>query len=132
MAGSQYIIPLEGSDASSDFKWQTLNYHLQGTDTPFLSLMGFDTLESIYGNRVMDQLIDHMAMVRRNKSIFVGIVSPSSASTQRLIDLATVRLRVERIAGTVVLCGEEPYTELNAMQMKDTELGGGISLTPIV
>ena len=31
MAGSQYIIPLEGSDASSDFKWQTLNYHLQGT-----------------------------------------------------------------------------------------------------
>jgi KaiC/GvpD/RAD55 family RecA-like ATPase len=132
MASSQYMIPLEGTDASSDFKWQTLTYHLQGTDTPSLSLMGFDTLESIYGNQVMEQLIDHMAMVRRNKSVFVGIVSPSSASTQRLIDLATVRLRVERIVGTVVLCGEEPYTELNAMQLKETEMGGGISLTPIV
>ena len=132
MASSQFVIPLEGTDASSDFKWQTLTYHLQGTDTPSLSLMGFDTLESIYGSQVMEQLIDHMAMVRRNKSIFVGIVSPSSASTQRLVDLATVRLRVERIVGTVVLCGEEPYTELNAMQMKETEMGGGIRLTPIV
>lgn len=132
MADSQYIIPLEGTDASSDFKWQKLTYHLQGTDMPSLSLMGFDTLESIYGEQVMEQLIDHMAMVRRNKSIFVGIASPSSASTQRLLDLATVRLRVERILGTVVLYGEEPYTELNAMQLKDKELGGGISLTPIV
>jgi hypothetical protein len=132
LAGSQYVIPLEGTDASSDFKWQTLTYHLQGTDAPSLSLMGFDTLESIYGNQVMEQLIEHMAMVRRNRSVFVGIVSPSSASTQRLIDLATVRLRVERVLGTVVLCGEEPYTEMNAMQLKETELGGGISLTPIV
>ena len=132
MADSQFIIPLEGSDASSDFKWQTLAYHLQGTDAPSLSLMGFDTLESIYGNQVIEQLIDHLAMVRRNRSVFVGLVSPSSASTQRLIDLATVRLRVERVVGTVVLCGEEPYTELNAMQLKEAEFGGGISLTPIV
>jgi KaiC/GvpD/RAD55 family RecA-like ATPase len=129
---SQSMMPIEGSNAGSDLKWQNITYALQGAESPFLSLIGFDTLESIYGGGVMEQLIDHLAAMRRNLGVFVGIVSASTASTQRLADLSTINLRIERIGGTVVIYGEEPFTECNAMALKEQEQGGSICLTPIV
>jgi hypothetical protein len=39
---------------------------------------------------------------------------------------------VERIGGTVVLVGEEPFTECNTLAVETRERGGNISLTPIV
>jgi hypothetical protein len=131
-AWSQSQMPIEGSHAGSDLKWQNITYALQTAESPYLSLIGFDTLESIYGGGVMEQLIDHLAAMRRNRGVFVGIVSPSTASTQRLADLSTVDLRIERIGGTVVIYGEEPFTECNAMALKEQEQGGSICLTPIV
>ena len=129
---SQSLMPIEGSHAGSDLKWQNITYALQGADSPILSLLGFDSLESIYGASVMEQLLDHLAAIRRNQGVFVGIVSPSTASKQRLADLSTVDLRIERIGGTIVIYGEEPFTECNAMALKEQELGGSICLTPIV
>jgi len=131
-AWSQSLMPIEGSHAGSDLKWQNITYALQSAESPYLSLIGFDTLESIYGGGVMEQLIDHLAAMRRNKGVFVGIVSPSTSSTQRLADLSTVDLRIERIGGTVVIYGEEPFTECNAMALKEQDQGGSICLTPIV
>ncbi|MEM0448497.1 MAG: hypothetical protein QW520_01565, partial [Methanomassiliicoccales archaeon] len=133
--GSSYgqcVMPIEGTHAGSDLKWQNVSYSLQGAAQPYLSLIGFDTLESIYGTGVMEQLIDHLAAMRRNMSVFVGLLSPSSASAPRLADLATICLRIERIGGTVVLYGEEPFTECNAMALQEQDLGGSICLTPIV
>lgn len=129
---SHCLMPIEGSNAGSDFKWQNVSYALQAAEQPLLSLIGFDTLESIYGPAVMDQMIDHLAAMRRNRGVFVGMVSPSTSSTQRLADLASVDLRIERIGGTVVIYGEEPFTECNAMALKEQEQGGSICLTPIV
>lgn len=126
------IMPVEGSHAGSDLKWPNISYALQATAQPYLSLMGFDTLESIYGGGVMEQLLDHLAAVRRNKGLFVGMVTPSTTSAHRLADLATINLRIERIGGTVVLYGEEPFTECNAMALIEQEKGGSICLTPIV
>jgi KaiC/GvpD/RAD55 family RecA-like ATPase len=126
------VMPVEGSTAAADLKWQTLAYMLQGATMPFLSLIGFDTIESIYGAQVMDQLTDHLASIRRNKGVFVGITSPSTSSTQRLADLATTHLKVERIGGTVVIYGEEPFTECNAISLKDQPKGGKVALTPLV
>jgi hypothetical protein len=109
--------------------WQTLAYHLQGP-TCHHSLMA-STPESVYGNQVMEQLIDHMAMVRRNKSVFVGIVSPFG------IDPAPDRPGHCQIEGGAHprhggALRREPTPNWNAMQMKETEMGGGIRLTPIV
>jgi KaiC/GvpD/RAD55 family RecA-like ATPase len=127
-----YIMPVEGTSAASDLKWANLTYYLQGTEAPLLSLIGFDAMESTYGSQVMEQLTDHLAAVRRNKGIFVGITSISTSSTLRLADLATVHLKVGRIGGTVVIFGEEPYTECNAVTFREQEKGGRICLTPIV
>jgi KaiC/GvpD/RAD55 family RecA-like ATPase len=126
------VLPVEGSNAGSDLKWQNISYALQGAAQPYLSLIGFDTLESMYGVGVMESLVDHLTAIRRNGGVFVGMVTPSSASASRLADLATVTLRIERIGGTVVLYGEEPFTECNAMALMEQERGGNIGLTPIV
>jgi KaiC/GvpD/RAD55 family RecA-like ATPase len=132
VTGAPYIMPVEGSSPASDYKWKSISYALGNTESPLLSIIGFDSLESIYGDKVMDQIPDHLAAIKRNNGIFVGITSPSTKSTQRLADLANLHIKVERIGGTVVLFGEEPYTECNALAIETRERGGNISLTPIV
>lgn len=129
---AKYILPVEGSTAYDDFSWQNLAFGLQASSQPYLTLMGFDTMESIYGIQVMDQLADYLASVRRNKGIFVGIAPPSADSTQRIADLATIHLKIDRVGGTVILYGEKPFTECNAFTFAEKKVGGHISLVPIL
>ncbi|OPY31424.1 MAG: circadian clock protein KaiC [Methanomassiliicoccales archaeon PtaU1.Bin124] len=131
-ASAPYIMPVEGSNAATDLKWKTISYSLSGTESPMLSLLGFDTLESIYGEKVMDQMPEHLGIMKRNKGVCVCITSPSSRSKERLSDLANVHIKADRIGGTIVIYGEEPFTECNALAMEERAKGGKISLTPIV
>jgi len=80
----------------------------------------------------MEGLVDHLAAVKRNGGSFVGLTSPTSRSTPRLADLATVHLKVERIGGTVVLYGSKPFTECFALTVEERPRGGCVSLTPLV
>ncbi|MDH7508275.1 MAG: gas vesicle protein GvpD [Methanomassiliicoccales archaeon] len=129
---AKYVLPVEGSTAYDDFSWQNLAFALQASSPPYLTLMGFDTMESIYGTKVMDQLADFLASVRRSKGIFVGIAPPSAESTQRIADLATIHLKIDRVGGTVILYGEKPFTGCNAFTFVEKEIGGHISLIPIL
>ncbi|MDD1773206.1 MAG: hypothetical protein LUQ14_01105 [Methanomassiliicoccales archaeon] len=131
-ASERFVLPVEGTTALADFSWQGLAFSLRDAGMPFLSLMGFDTMESIYGNHVMDQLTDHLLSVRRNNGVFVGITSPSTSSAHRLADLATTHVKIDRIGGTIILYGEKPFTECNALTFTEQEEGGGVSLTPIL
>ena len=130
--GAKYVLPVEGASAASDLKWQNMTYHLAGGEQPYLTLLGFDTAESVYGPQVMEQLADHIAAVKRNRCVFVAMTSPSNVSTARLKDIATVHLKLDRIGGTVLLYGDEPYTECNAITFKEREQGARIALTPIL
>jgi len=129
---SRYVLPVEGSNAASDLKWQNMTYHLSAGEQPYLTLLGFDTAESIYGPQVMEQLADHIAAVKRNRCVFVAMTSPSAVSARRLKDIATVHLKLDRIGGTVLLYGDEPYTECNAITFNENDRGTGLVLTPIV
>jgi hypothetical protein len=132
LGSGRYVMGVEGARVSDDLKWKNITYALDGTSPPFLSLMGFDSLESIYGGEVMEGLIDHLAAVKRNGGAFVGLTSPTSRSTARLADLASVHLMVERIGGTVVLYGSKPFTECFALTVEERPQGGCVSLTPLV
>ncbi|HNU36474.1 MAG TPA: gas vesicle protein GvpD, partial [Methanomassiliicoccales archaeon] len=132
LGSGRYVMGVEGSRVSDDLKWKNIAYALDGSSQPFLSLMGFDSLESIYGGEVMEGLVDHLAAVKRNGGAFVGLTSPTSRSTARLADLATVHLKVERIGGTVVLFGSKPFTECFALTVEERPRGGCVSLTPLV
>ena len=61
LVGAPYVMPVEGSSPASDYKWKSISYALGNAESPMLSLMGFDSLESIYGDKVMDQIPDHLA-----------------------------------------------------------------------
>jgi KaiC/GvpD/RAD55 family RecA-like ATPase len=127
-----YMLPVEGSRVAQDLRWKNVAYSLDRASPPFLSLMGLDSLESIYGRDVMDGLVEHLAAVRRNGGVFVGLTSPTSSSTVRLADLATVHLKVERIGGAVIMYGSKPFTECYALTVEERPRGGCVSLTPLL
>jgi hypothetical protein len=99
---------------------------------PYLTLFGFDTLESIYGENVMSGLTEHIATLKQNGGVFAAFSSESTQSNKKLIDLSTVHLKIERIDGVLTLYGEEPFTECNAVTLEWRERGGCLSLTPVV
>jgi KaiC/GvpD/RAD55 family RecA-like ATPase len=131
-ANDPYIMPVEGNDVEADLRWKSISFSLNGTSTPLLSIIGFDTLESIYGPNVMDNFTDHLASVKRNKAIMVGFISHSSRSRDKLVDLATHRIRLDRIGGTTVVYCVEPFTECNALVVDREGDFPEISLVPIV
>lgn len=132
LGAGRYVMPVEGSEVADDLKWKNLAYSLDRASQPFLSLMGFDSLESIYGGEVMEGLVDHLTAIKKNGGVFVGMTSPTSRSTARLADMATVHLKAERIGGTVVVHGNKPFTEIHALTIEERPRGGCISLTPLV
>jgi KaiC/GvpD/RAD55 family RecA-like ATPase len=131
-SGGSYVLPIEGSNAFFDFKWQNIEYALGNSKKPILFIMGMDTMQALYGNDLYDQLMDFLTMVRKNNGIFVALIPPSSGSANRLTDLATTHLRVDRIGGTVLIYGEEPFTGCYALQFDKKEVGGNVSFTLVV
>ena len=105
-----YTITLEGEDVKVDMKWQDVQYALKGTKSPMLTIIGFDTLESIYGPGVLDGMMDYLTSLLNNEGVFVATVTPSVKSTNRLADLAHTHIRIDKTSGVTVLCGEEPFT----------------------
>lgn len=129
---SNPVLRVEGADVSADLKWDTLTYSLKQADMPYLTILGYDTLESIYGEEVMSGLTEYVAALKQNGGVFVALTSPSTRSNKKLIDLSTVHIRIERIDGVLTLYGEEPFTECNALTPEWRERGGCLSLTPVV
>ncbi len=109
---SANALPLEGSNVETDLKWSNVEYRLPHSSRPFLALMAFDTLESVYGDKVLEEMSGVLASVRRARDVFVGFATPQSASAAKLENLASVMIHVESVQGSVVLYGEKPYTGL--------------------
>ncbi len=114
-----YAITLEGEDVRVDIKWQDIQYALKDTKAPYLSVIGFDSLESIYGPGVLDGLMDYLSALLNNDGVLVATVTPSVRSTSRLTDLAHTHIRIDKTSGIIVVRGEEPYTAPHAMTDPD-------------
>jgi KaiC/GvpD/RAD55 family RecA-like ATPase len=112
---SKNALHMEGTNVDNDLKWSNVEYHLPKSSRPFLALMAFDTLESVYGEKVLEQMSGVLATVRRSHDAFVGFVTPQSASAAKLANLASSVIHLESLNGTVVMYGEKPYTELFAV-----------------
>jgi KaiC/GvpD/RAD55 family RecA-like ATPase len=110
-----FAVTLEGEDVRVDMKWQDVQYVLRNTTPPLLAIMGFDSLESIYGPTVLDGMMDFLTSLLNSDGILVATVTPSVKSTSRLSDLAHTHLRIDKISGVTMVRGEEPYTAPHAM-----------------
>jgi len=109
---SRTVLHMEGTNVDSDLKWTNVEFQLPKSERPFLAFMAFDTLESVYEEKVLEEMSGVFSSVRRAKDVFIGFVTPQSASAAKLENLARVVLRLDSINGSVVLYGQKPYTEL--------------------
>jgi hypothetical protein len=132
LEGSPNALQMEGTQAGTDLKWSNVMYHLPEAEHPFLSLMGFDTLEAVYGEDVVEDLSSHMYAVRRSRDIFIGIITPTTKSSAKLANLAHIHLCIENINGSVVMYGQKPHTELYALDFDFSRGYPKARLTPIV
>src|SRR5437773_11470471 len=77
--------------------------------------MAFDTLESVYGEKVIEGISGVFASVSRANDVIEGFVTPESASAAKLENLAYAVFRIDSVIGYVVLYGQNAYTELVAL-----------------
>ncbi len=109
---SRAVLHMEGTNVDADLKWTNVEFQLPKSERPFLAFMSFDTLESVYEEKVLEEMSGVFSAVRRAKDVFIGFVTPQSASAAKLENLARVVLHLDSINGSVVLYGQKPYTEL--------------------
>ncbi|MFP4171157.1 MAG: gas vesicle protein GvpD P-loop domain-containing protein [Methanomassiliicoccales archaeon] len=105
-----FLTMIEGTDASHDLKWNSLKYLLSETSTPYLSLLGYDALESVYGEDVISGTSSHLDAMRRLGNVVVVEATSSSRSLDRLAHQASLHIRLENMAGAVMACGQKPFT----------------------
>ncbi|MDH2905680.1 MAG: hypothetical protein PXX82_04950, partial [Methanomassiliicoccales archaeon] len=120
-----YLISLEGNKLLTDLKWETIEYNLMESNHPFLSLLGFDILESMYGYEddkgLLDGLVEHVGAIRRGKHVMVAqALNSSKLYLQWLSDISLMHIRLENIEGTVMMHGLKPYTQLYGMMPDPT------------
>ncbi len=130
-----YLISLEGNKLLTDLKWETIEYNLMESSHPFLSLLGFDILESMYGYEndkgLLDGLVEHVGAIRRGKHVMVAqALSSSKLYLQWLSDISLMHIKMENIEGTVMMHGMKPYTQFYGM-MPNTESDDSIPLNLI-
>jgi hypothetical protein len=131
--GAENAIALDGGDVAEDLKWKKIEFSLQDSKHPYLSILSFDTLESMYGGgELIEGLTAHLTSIRRDKDIFVGILVPTDESIGKLANVAHTHLKIENIDGSVVLYGEKPFTELFALSFDVSKGYPKTNLTPIV
>jgi hypothetical protein len=118
----QFVNLVEGSDASHDLKWNTLKYLLSGSTSPYLSLLGYDALESVYGKNVMNSTAGHLDAMRRLGNVIVAEATSSSDSLNSLSNLSNVHIKIENLSDTVMVCGEKPHTKYHYIEFKKDRL----------
>ncbi len=103
---------IDGVNPHVTLKWESLEYRLAGCEKPFLSLIAFDTLESLYGADALDRIYSHIGTVNQAGDIFVALTNPLLISNQKLRSIAHVHVRIENLNGCIVVFGEKPRTGL--------------------
>ncbi len=108
--GYRFLRAIEGTDASHDLRWDSLKYMLSKSQEPYLSILGFDSMEATYGGDVLPQTFHHIDSMRRGGHVVVAEATPISKSLPHLANQATMHIKLESVNGTVLLCGQKPYT----------------------
>ncbi len=105
-----FVMTIEGSNAAQDLRWASLRYMLEGSTTPYISILGYDSLEAIYGPGVFKDTLTHIDSMRRNGNVVLAIASNISQSLSQLREQSKVHVKIENINGRVMAVGQKPYT----------------------
>lgn len=105
-----FVTAVEGSDASQDLRWSQVKYMLGDSSSPYLSILGYDTMESIYGQAVFKDSLSHIDAMRRGGHVVIAIASSRSSSLPALREQAKMHIKFENMAGCVMAAGMKPHS----------------------
>jgi len=111
-----FVKKMEGADLANDLRWDSLKYLLKDSKEPYLSLMGLDALESVYG-KVIPKLMQHVDLMRRGGHMVVLEATDGSAGLETLSHQARLHIRLENLNGSVLLRGIKPTTICHCLDM---------------
>ncbi|MEM3955629.1 MAG: ATPase domain-containing protein [Candidatus Bathyarchaeia archaeon] len=130
-----YVILFEGRSLREDMLcfWNVVSEFRQQRGRPIFSVVGFDTLEYIYGkDELLKILGEDLAKTRNFGDVRLNIVRPECAIASHLSSLADIHLIVREICGAIFLQGVKPKTPLLNIELHIDEEGSEIKLTPIL
>ncbi len=105
-----FITAIEGEDAGQDLRISSLKYMLGDSSTPYLSILGFDAMEGVYGSNVFKQTLAHIDAMRRAGHVVIAIASTMSQSLAPLREQAKIHIRFDNMYGCVMAAGMKPHT----------------------
>ncbi len=108
---SDFVAAIEGSDAGQDMRYSNIRYMLGEAEEPYLSIIGYDAALGRYGENALTGLMVHVQAMKRNGHAVLMEATTSSANLKQLAHHAQLHVRLDSLAGTVVLCGVKPHTE---------------------
>jgi len=115
--GSQHFVKkMEGADLANDLRWDSLKYLLKDSNEPYLSLLGLDALESVYG-KVIPKLMQHVDLMRRGGHMVVLEATDGSAGLEALSHQARLHIRLENLNGSLLLRGIKPTTICHCLDL---------------
>jgi len=116
--GRPFVKKMEGADLANDLRWDSLKYLLKDSKEPYLSVLGLDALESVYG-KVIPKLMQHVDIMRRGGHMVILEATDGSAGLETLSHQARLHLRLENLNGSVLLRGIKPTTICHCLDLKD-------------
>jgi hypothetical protein len=105
-----FITAIEGEDAGQDLRMSSLKYMLGDSSAPYLSILGYDAMEGVYGPNVFKQTLAHIDAMRRGGHVVIAIASTMSQSLAPLREQAKIHIRFENMSGCVMAAGMKPHT----------------------
>ncbi|MCS7096144.1 MAG: ATPase domain-containing protein [Nitrososphaerota archaeon] len=130
-----YVVLLDGRFIIDDMEefWSAIHELTKNTSKPALSIVGFDTLEYMYGkDEVLKVLGADLARVRNLNYVRLNISRPNIALTDHLRALADKHLVLREICGALFIQGIKPKTPmLNVSVSTEGDLAD-VKLTPIL
>ncbi|MHC1680540.1 MAG: RAD55 family ATPase [Methanomassiliicoccales archaeon] len=113
-----FVKKMEGADLANDLRWDSLKYLLKDSKQPYLSLLGLDALESVYG-KIMPKLMQHVDQMRRGGHMVILEATDGSAGLETLSHQARLHFRLENLNGSVMLRGIKPTTICHCLDVTD-------------
>jgi KaiC/GvpD/RAD55 family RecA-like ATPase len=115
---ASFVRVLEGEDALHDLRWDQMRYQLNTAKGPYIGILGFDAIEDTYGRGAMPRVMPFIDAMRRGQNVIVAEATSISSSLSQLSHQAKMHLKLECIDGTVLICGQKPFTAYFHMERR--------------
>jgi KaiC/GvpD/RAD55 family RecA-like ATPase len=114
---------VEGADIAQDLRWSEMKYMMDNANAsePYLSMLGYDAMEAIYGSGVFRSSLEHIDAMRRGGHVVIAIASSRSASLEALRQQAKMHIRFEDMGGCVMAAGMKPNTPYMYLNFEQPE-----------